>query len=389
MSAAIKCIACGADGVRPFMEMERAPVFCNQLCHTRQEALDAPVAPITLGYCGGCGHVFNVRFDSKLLEYNPEYENSLHFSAHFQQYADKLVKELRATYDLDGKTVVELGCGGGAFLRSLCVGAGATGYGFDPSYPGETAEHDGVRIVRESYFDAADVPPVDLFCCRHVIEHVDSPIEFMASIVKKLGADSGASAYLEVPNALYTLRDGGIWDIIYEHPSYFSPTSFRRMARAAGFSTVDVAETFSGQFLSLHAELSGSAKVNADSNSVLQQVSELVDQFAAGYRQKVSQWKGRLDKWRGAGQRVVVWGAGSKGNSFLNVVPGADHVAQIVDINPSKHGKFVAGMGQEIVAPDSLKATPPDVVVLMNPVYVDEVRAMLAELGLQPELLCA
>ncbi len=385
MTDAISCIACGQPGVRVFMEMDRAPVFCNQLCHSQREALDAPVAPIKLGYCDACGHVFNVVFDHSLLEYSPEYENSLHFSAHFQQYADQLVRELRERYDLSGQTVVELGCGSGDFLRSLCAGTNTQGFGFDPSYQGQTDERDGVRVVRESYFDADASSPA-LFCCRHVLEHVEQPADFLVAIAQKLGAGSAPSAYLEVPNVLYTLRDGGIWDIIYEHPSYFSPHSFRRVVAAAGFSQLEVRETFGGQFLSLHAVLSGSGEVIGEAPA---DVAERIERFASDYRDKVAQWQADLEQWRAADQRVVVWGAGSKGNSFLNVVPGADHIKHIVDINPGKHGKFVAGMGQQIVPPEYLRDTPPDVVILMNAQYVDEVRESLADLGLTPELLTA
>ena len=71
------------------------------------------------------------------------------------------------------------------------------------------------------------------------------------------------------------------------------------------------------------------------------------------------------------------------------MVPGANHIARIVDINPSKQGKFVAGTGQKIVPPESLQDEPPQVVILMNPLYVEEVRSTLASLGLRPELLVA
>jgi hypothetical protein len=83
----------------------------------------------------------------------------------------------------------------------------------------------------------------------------------------------------------------------------------------------------------------------------------------------------------------VAWGAGSKGNSFLNLV-GRD-VKAIVDINPKKRGKFVAGTGQPIVAPEDLIGIEPATVVIMNPVYRSEIAAQLEQLGLKPRLLVA
>jgi hypothetical protein len=40
--------------------------------------------------------------------------------------------------------------------------------------------------------------------------------------------------YLEVPNGLFTLRDLGIWDLIYEHCQYFTAASFVAVVEAFG-----------------------------------------------------------------------------------------------------------------------------------------------------------
>ena len=68
--------------------------------------------------------------------------------------------------------------------------------------------------------------------------------------------------------------------------------------------------------------------------------------------------------------------------TFLNVVPGAAAVHAVVDVNPRKHGRFIPGTGHEVVGPDALVADPPDVVLVMNSVYEDEIRSTLAGLGL-------
>ena len=68
---------------------------------------------------------------------------------------------------------------------------------------------------------------------------------------------------------------------------------------------------------------------------------------------------------------------------------GADRVEQVVDINPHKQGMHVPGTGQQIVAPAALRVRPPDLVVLMNPVYRQEVGAELERLGLHPRLVAA
>jgi hypothetical protein len=46
----------------------------------------------------------------------------------------------------------------------------------------------------------------------------------------------------------------------------------------------------------------------------------------------------------------------------------------------------MAGTGQPIVSPDELPALKPDVVIVMNRVYVPEIRGTLGSLGLDPEI---
>ena len=52
-------------------------------------------------------------------------------------------------------------------------------------------------------------------------------------------------------------------------------------------------------------------------------------------------------------------------------------------------GRFMAGSGQEIVAPEFLVQYRPDLVVAMYSIYLDEIRMKLDELGLHPELVSA
>ena len=42
--------------------------------------------------------------------------------------------------------------------------------------------------------------------------------------------------------------------------------------------------------------------------------------------------------------------------------------------------------GQEIVAPEALQSIAPDLVLVMNPVYLDEIRATVHGMGLRPRV---
>jgi hypothetical protein len=84
-----------------------------------------------------------------------------------------------------------------------------------------------------------------------------------------------------------------------------------------------------------------------------------------------------------------VWGGGSKGVTFLNLVDATSTVSRVVDLNPAKHGRFVPGTGQPFVAPVDLERAPADAVIVMNPIYADEITAMLADMGQRSEVVIA
>ena len=377
----MSCPVCTSEDVIDLLDVGELPVLCNQLCSTEEAAHSVALGSIQLGFCRGCGHVFNPAFDGSKLQYSPEYENSLHCSGMFQRYADDLANRLVARYELREKRVVEIGCGQGDFLSGVCAAGDNMGFGFDPSYQGGN-EDPRVNIRPLSFAEVDGNLETDLVCCRHVLEHIDEPTEFLKALVAKL--EPGTAVFFEVPNVLFTIRDGGIWDIIYEHCGYFSPGSLKRVFQLAGLDVHELEETFDGQFLVIHAEVSSTS---SDADSVDPGLEELAAGFAETYRRKVEKWRETLQEARANGGRVVAWGAGSKGNTFLNLV-GKD-VSAIVDINPKKRGKFVAGTGQPIIAPEELTESRPSTVVIMNPAYRTEVAAQLSELGLEPRLLIA
>jgi hypothetical protein len=113
--------------------------------------------------------------------------------------------------------------------------------------------------------------------------------------------------------------------------------------------------------------------------------------FGDLYRRSTGEWRRRLARLHREGRRVVVWGAGSKGVTFLNVLGVGEEVRYVVDVNPRKHGRHVAGTGQRIVAPEFLRGYRPDAAIVMNRIYAAEIRGILERLdpGSGCELLFA
>jgi hypothetical protein len=59
----------------------------------------------------------------------------------------------------------------------------------------------------------------------------------------------------------------------------------------------------------------------------------------------------------------------------------------VVDINSRKHGKYVVGAGQRIVPPAFLADYQPDFTIVMNPVYLAEIKQYLNDLNICGEVI--
>lgn len=388
MSEGATCPVCCRTRLMSLLRIEDVPVSCNHLCATRDAAIGQARAEIALCFCRDCGHVFNSTYDPGRLTYQPGYENSLTGSERFRKYDKALVEDLIERYQLRGRAIIEIGCGRGEFLRALCDRGGNSGIGFDPSYrceENETDEASKVVILPKVYGGQEQHPAADLICCRHTLEHVGSPREFLSGIRK--GSDRpGTPVFFEVPNGLYTLRDGGIWDIIYEHCSYFTPASLTQVFQETGFESIEVAETFAGQFLTLHAKTGVSNGRYAGTGAPT--FGGVAQAFAQAYRAKIRKWASKLVELESENRRIVVWGAGAKATTFLNLMR-PERIDYVVDVNPRKHNKYVAGTGQRIVAPELLRDYDPHDIICMNPNYMEEIGCRIRGMGLHARLMCA
>ena len=382
------CLACGSEDIVRFLRLGDVPIFCNVLRPTAEQARGAARGALDLGLCRVCGHAFNVAYDPARVEYGEGYENSLHHSPRFQAYAEALASDLRARHGLSGAHIVEIACGQGDFLRLLCQDERSRGTGYDPSYRGG-AVHPRVTIRREYFGAGPVVGKVDLLCCRHALEHMADPAGFLTTVRLALGGDWPGTVFFEVPNSLYSLRDGGVWDFIYEHVSYFCARSLTACFERAGFGVTRTWETFTGQFLCIEARLDRQAGA-PDVSAPVPAGAELI-RLAGSLRAELDallqHWQVRLRALEGASGRAAIWGVGSKGVTFLNLMGAAGANCLAVDINPQKHGLFVPGTAQQVITPAELKQAAAGLVVVMNPAYLDEVRGAVRTLGIAADVV--
>jgi SAM-dependent methyltransferase len=372
----------------PLFQAESVPVFCNVQWPDREQARQAPQARLEIVACTDCGHACNAAFDPSRVAYSPAYDNSQHFSATFREYATRLASRLIDTYDIRGKPIVDIGCGRGDLLMLMAERGRNRGFGFDPSAdPAATEVSKADVTLSREYFareHAMEIAPA-LVCCRHVLEHVSDPLQFLRDLRQSVTGGGMPVLYLEVPSGEHLLRSAGLWDYIYEHYSYFSRRSMEIVLRCAGFEVLRVFEDFGGQFLCVEARPSVNCDFDMDpiSHEITCDAFEILS-AAEKMRAKLTHWRDWATELDKTGRSATIWGAGSKGVMFLNLLglSAPEPIDFVIDQNPGKEGRFIAGTAQQIRSPVCLSSAHVDEVVVMNAIYAVEIRSQIARLGL-------
>ena len=386
-----RCQACGGSRLEAFYELRDIPVHSCLMVNSREAALSFPRGDLELVFCEDCGFVQNRLFDPDKENYSPDYEETQAFSPRFMRFVDEICADQDRKYHLADKTVLEIGCGKGEFLVRLCETTGCRGIGIDPGVRPERLRSpalERITFIRDFYGPEYADLAADYVCCRHTLEHIQPVRAFMELVREAIGPREDTVVFFELPDTRRVLEELAFWDIYYEHCSYFTAGSLARLFRASGFEVTHLYRAYDDQYLMLEGRPAPApTRAHLPLEEDLEETRALVARFREGIGGRLEGLRRDLRRWQRDGRRVAIWGSGSKAVSYLTTLGLDEEITAVVDINPHKWGRFLAGSGHEIVSPDRLRELRPDVVVIMNPIYTEEIRADLASRGLAPELV--
>lgn len=373
------CRFCQAPLVHTFVDLGMSPL-CQT--HVEPDQLDQmeEFFPLHVWVCDQC-------FLVQLLEYvSPERIFTEY--AYFSSYVDTLVEAARrytemivARFDLGlHSQVVEIASNDGYLLQHF-VAKNIPALGIEP------AANVAAEAVRKAvptvvtFFGTETARELaiqrgraDLVIGNNVLAHVPQLNDFVEGL-RILLKDNGVIT-MEFPH-LMRLMEGNQFDTIYhEHFSYLSFTTVEKVFAAHGLTLFDVEE------ISNHG---GSLRIfgrheEDTSRSVTPNVTELKErEKAAGlgrldhyfaFGEQVKETKRRLMEFligaKRAGKSIVGYGAPGKSITLLNYCGiRTDFVDYTVDRNPYKQGKYQAGVRIPIHAPERIRETKPDYLLIL------------------------
>jgi SAM-dependent methyltransferase len=389
------CPACGEADLTGFHHVDRVPTNSCLLLDDLAEARSLSSGVLDLAFCGACGFISNRAFDPASAEYSSRYEETQAYSATFEDFGRDLARSWVERYELHGRHVLEIGCGKGEFLVWMLEAGVGSGTGIDPGVRPDRLTgiaDDRIRWIADRYDDRWGHLQADAVVCRHTLEHIQPVRAFLSRLRTHLGDRDDAVVLFELPDVARVLQEAAFWDTYYEHCSYFSAGSLARLFRRCGFEVLDLARAYEDQYLLIEARpcaTPAAAGVRSSLEDDLASLEAGISAFQRGYARLSSQWGAELASVASSGGRVVLWGGGSKAVAFLAALGEDEPVDGVVDINPHKHGRFLAGTGHRVLAPAELRSLRPSLVVAMNPIYLAEIRGELDGLGLADVRLVA
>jgi len=378
------CPGCGARCRGLPYVFRRQPVVLNYRFASTTEARRVPRRDVSLRQCRECGLVFNATFDPSVIPYDERYENRQCFSPAFTSHLEALGTDLVDRWQLRGRTVLEVGCGKGDFLRLIARLGDLSGSGYDTSYEGPPGDPGGRLQFFRRYVGPADVTgTVDLVLCRHVVEHVPEIGEFFRELAAIARAGGDPVVAIETPRFEWIVEQRCVWDVFYEHCNYFTMPTLARLARQAGFRVLRHRPVFGAQYQFLELRLA--RRPRALWPPVRLPKFGRLDLFRRTGHASLCSAAARVRKAAGR-QPWAIWGAGAKGVALVNLWSGRAP-ACVIDSNAAKQGCVIPGSPVPVVAPTDPRLARLGAILVANPNYHAEIATALKGVGWTGALL--
>jgi SAM-dependent methyltransferase len=333
--------------------------LAGMFCATVQEALAAPVFPLTWVHCSECGVVQvleDISDASLFAKYNYASSTVPGLVRHFASYADFLAIRYA---DNPNIRFLEIGCNDGVLLNKLP--ATWQLLGFDPSDVAALAakQNSGYRLFPIP-FSEANVKgkgledSVDVISGSNCLAHISDLRDVFEGVWSALRF--GGHFWVEVHD-LDELVRGGQWDTIYhEHKVEWSERSLVNCLVPLGFDHKETQRTpmHGGALRILFQKVKQSKMVGKERRTIEPGLKSLELAYRKRYETPAAaQLLSALEK----GDRIAAYGAAGRANVYLNQMPQLKF-DYIVDESPLRMNKFIPKVATPIVSPSSLTTKP-------------------------------
>lgn len=375
------CIVCGkALSLKPLMTLAHMPSSAQDI--PGKEALgEEQGISLNLHQCETCGLV---QFDCEPVAYYKDVIRSGGFSTTMVNLRRRQYRHFIDVCKLEGKKLIEVGCGQGEFLSVLSeFPVEAFGIEHRESLV-RLAEEKGLSVWKQfagegevlAPADGSVKGPYDGFLSFNYLEHQPEPVKMLRCIWNNL-KDDGVGL-ITVPSLEYILQYDGYYELIRDHLAYYTFDTLTFAAEEAGFEVVE-REMVNRDTLSVivrkRAAVGGA--VPAGDRRPPQKVDgvRLIESRAAIGREI----EGLIGDLKARGRHLAIWGASHQGFTLASTTEIGGFAEYIIDSAPFKQGKYAPASHLPIVPPDHYKSSPVEAILIVAPGYTDEIASIIRE----------
>ena len=297
-----------------------------------------------------------------------------------KEYADDFLALLAGATkgaSLEGKTVLEIGCGTG-YLLSRLQQLGARVQGIEPGSHGQRgAAQYGVPVVRGSFPSAEVQGSFDLVVLYLVLEHFPEPAALLTAVRARVAR--GGQVVLVVPDAEPFLEEGDASILFHEHSSYFTAATLAATLRKSGADTLRISRSGLSRLLFATIAFDRGGTDEGPLDRPLADSLVLAHRFRTTVARTTARLAAYLAEARALGQPVAVYVPGR----FVNYVALGDLPVdglRFFDDSPSMQGRYFPGLAIPVESMGELVARPCSRVLIMSASFGDRIRARLTPL---------
>ncbi|NMC79243.1 MAG: class I SAM-dependent methyltransferase [Chloroflexi bacterium] len=386
------CRFCNTPLKTTFLDLGVSPLANTYLSVEQLNQME-PFYPLHTYICENCLLVQLEVFESPQnifgdYAYFSSYSDS--WLQHAKRYTEKMIQ--RFGYS-ENSLVVEVASNDG-YLLQYFIEKNVPVLGIEPAVNvAEYANKNGIPTLVKFFGEAlaqqlvAEGTMADLVLGNNVLAHVPEVNDFVEGMKVILKPDGVIT--MEFPHLMRLMLENQFDTIYHEHFSYFSFTTVEKIFAAHGLVLFDVEE------LPTHG---GSLRIYArHAEDATKPVSEAVRELKAreetlgftrletyqSFSEKVKETKRKLLAFlieaKQQRKTVVGYGAPAKGNTLLNYAGArTDFIDYTVDRSPHKQGLYLPGTHIPVYAPEKIRETKPDYVLILPWNLKDEIMTQMA-----------
>jgi C-methyltransferase C-terminal domain/Putative zinc binding domain/Methyltransferase domain len=375
----MKCRFCNTTLSLTFADLGLSPLS-NSYVKAEQLNQGETFYPLHAWICENCKLVQLEEFELAENIFNEEYAYFSSYSQSWLEHANKYCAVMTDRFGLNTNSqTVEIASNDGYLLQYFHA-AGIPALGVEPSSnTAEVATSKGIPTWVKFFGTAtahelvATGHAADLLLGNNVLAHVPDINDFVGGL--KVALKPRGVITMEFPHLLNLISHNQFDTIYHEHFSYLSLLAVERIFAHHDLNLFDVEElpTHGGSLRIFAQHAGGPHAIQPGVQAVrdkeyLGRLGSL--ETYTDFAQQVDKSKRALLRFlidaREKGLRVAGYGAPAKGNTLLNYCGvRTDLIDFTVDSSPHKQGTWLPGTRIPVYAPDKLRETRPDIVLIL------------------------